>query len=175
MYRTEDVLATLGMVRQHKLDVRTVTMGIDLAPCASPNPIVLCDRVRDRVLKYAGRLKAVCRDVESRYGIPIVNRRIAVSPSGRVAAGHSADGLLGIARTLDEAAAEVGVDLVGGFTALVQKGWTDAERRLITALPEVLATTERVCATARYPSAAWPAATRAIGLTAIRRLTIGMP
>ena len=146
MYRTEDVLATLGMVRQHKLDVRTVTMGIDLAPCASPNPIVLCDRIRDRVLKYAGRLKSVCRDVESRYGIPIVNRRIAVSPIGQVAAGHSLDGLLSVARTLDEVAAEVGVDLVGGFTALVQKGWTDAEKRLIGALPEVLSTTQRVCA-----------------------------
>ncbi len=127
MYRTEDVLATLGMVRQHKLDVRTVTMGVDLAPCASPNPNVLCDRIRDRLLKFAGRLKAVCREVEGRYGIPIVNRRIAVSPIGQVAAGHSAEGCLAVARTLDAVAAEVGVDLVGGFTALVQKGWTDAE------------------------------------------------
>lgn len=146
MYRTEDVLATLGMVRQHKLDVRTVTIGVDLAPCASPNPIVLCDRVRDRLLRYAGRLRAVCRDVEQRYGIPIVNRRIAVSPIAQVAAGHASEGLLAVARTLDEVAAEVGVDLVGGFTALVQKGWTEAERRLIQALPEVLSTTSRVCA-----------------------------
>lgn len=134
------------MVRQHKLDVRTVTMGIDLAPCASPNPIVLCDRIRDRILRYAGRLRAVCRDVEARYGIPIVNRRIAVSPIGQVAAGHAVDGLLAVARTLDQVSEEVGVDLVGGFTALVQKGWTDAERRLIGALPEVLSTTQRVCA-----------------------------
>ncbi len=146
MYRTEDVLATLGMVRHHKLDVRTVTMGVDLAPCASPNPIVLCDRIRDRLLKYAGQLRAVCRDVEGRYGIPIVNRRLAVSPISSVAAGHTSEGLLAVARTLDEVAAEVGVDLVGGFTALVQKGWTDAERRLISAMPEVLSTTERVCA-----------------------------
>jgi uncharacterized protein (UPF0210 family) len=146
LHRTEDVLATLGMVRQHKLDVRTVTMGLDLAPCASPNPVVLCDRIRDRIYKYAGRLKAVCHDLESRYGIPIVNRRIAVSPIGQVAAACAADGLLRVARTLDEAAAEVGVDLVGGFTALVQKGWTDAERRLIASLPEVLSTTKRVCA-----------------------------
>ncbi|MEO6809495.1 MAG: PFL family protein [Isosphaeraceae bacterium] len=145
MYRTEDVLSTLGMVRQHKLDVRTVTMGIDLAPCASPNPIVLCDRIRDRLLKYAGRLRAVCRDVENRYGIPIVNRRIAVSPVAQVAAGHSADGYLAVARTLDEVAAEVGVDLVGGFTALVQKGWTEGDRRLIAVMPEVFSTTERVC------------------------------
>ncbi len=146
MYRTEDVLATLGMVRQHKLDVRTVTMGVDLSPCASPNPIVLCDRIRDRLLKYAGRLRSVCREVEGRYGIPIVNRRIAVSPIAIVAAGHSAEGYIDVARTLDKVAAEVGVDLVGGFTALVQKGWTEGDRRLIAVLPEVLSTTERVCA-----------------------------
>ncbi len=80
LYRTEDVLATLGMIRQHKLDVRTVTMGIDLSSCASPNLAELCDRTRDRLLHFAGRLKQVCREVERRYGIPIVNRRIAVSP-----------------------------------------------------------------------------------------------
>ncbi len=145
MYRTEDVLATLGMVRHHKLDVRTVTMGVDLAPCASPNPVVLCDRIRDRLLKYAGRLKSVCREVEARYGIPIVNRRIAVSPVAQVAAGHKVEGYLAVARTLDEAAAEVGVDLVGGFSAMVQKGWTEGARQLISALPEVLSTTQRVC------------------------------
>jgi uncharacterized protein len=145
LHRTEDVLATLSMIRQHKLDVRTVTMGIDLAPCASPDVTVLCDRIRERLIHYAGRLRAVCRDVESRYGIPIVNRRIAVSPIGRIAAGLRTEGLLTVARTLDAVAAEVEVDLVGGFTALVQKGWSDGDRRLIEALPEVLSTTKRVC------------------------------
>ena len=146
MYRTEDVLATLGMVRQHKLDVRTVTMGIDLHPCASPDLSVLCARIRRRLLSYAGRLRAVCREVEGRYGIPIVNRRIAVSPIATVAAGHSAEGYLAVARTLDAVAEEVGVDLVGGFAALVQKGWTEGDRRLIETLPEVLSGTRRVCA-----------------------------
>ncbi|HEY2155547.1 MAG TPA: DUF711 family protein, partial [Isosphaeraceae bacterium] len=146
MYRTEDVLATLGMVRQHKLDVRTVTMGIDLQPCASPDLKVLCERIRSRIVHYAGQLRAVCRDVEGRYGIPIVNRRLAVSPIANVAASHTAEGYMTVARTLDEVAAEVEVDLVGGFTALVQKGWTDGDRRLIEILPEVLSTTRRVCA-----------------------------
>lgn len=146
MHRTEDVLSTLGMIRQHKLDVRTVTMGIDLQPCASPDITVLCGRIRERLLRYAGRLRAVCLDVEGRYGIPIVNRRIAVSPIAAVAAGHTAEGYLAVARTLDAVAAEVEVDLVGGFTALVQKGSTDGDRRLIEALPEVLSTTQRVCA-----------------------------
>ena len=146
MHRTEDVLSTLGMVRQHKLDVRTVTMGIDLHPCASPDLKTLCGRIRERLLRYAGRLRAVCREVEGRYGIPIVNRRIAVSPIASVAAAHSAEGYLAVASTLDAVAAEVEVDLVGGFSALVQKGWTEGDRRLIETLPEVLSTTKRVCA-----------------------------
>jgi uncharacterized protein len=146
LYRTEDVLATLGMIRQHKLDVRTVTMGIDLSPCAAPDLAMLCGRVRERLLRFAGRLRGVCREVEQRYGIPIVNRRIAVSPVAALAAAHSTEGYLAVARALDEAAAEVEVDLVGGFSALVQKGWTEGDRRLIATLPEVLSATRRVCA-----------------------------
>ncbi|QEH37787.1 hypothetical protein OJF2_63780 [Aquisphaera giovannonii] len=146
MHRTEDVLATLSMIRQYKLDVRTVTMGIDLSPCAAPEVSTLCARIRERLMHFAGRLRAVCREVEGRYGIPIVNRRIAVSPIGGIAAGHRPEDYLTIARTLDAVAAEVGVDLVGGFSALVQKGWTESERRLIESLPEVLSSTDRVCA-----------------------------
>jgi uncharacterized protein (UPF0210 family) len=165
MYRTEDVLATLRMVQQYKLDVRTVTLGIDLAPCASPNPNVLCDRIRDRLRRFAGPMLAVCREVEARYGITIVNRRIAVSPIAQVAAGHSVDGLMAVARTLDTVAAEVGVDLVGGFTALVQKGATEGEQRLIEALPEVLSTTQRVCASVNVGTTA-----AGINMDAIRDL-----
>ena len=145
MIRTEDVLSTLGMVRQHKLDVRTVTMGVDLHSCASPDASVLCHRIRERLLMLAGNLRAVCLEVEQRYGIPIVNRRLAVSPIASVAAGHSTEGYLAVARTLDAVAEEVGVDLVGGFTALVQKGWAEGDRRLIAAMPEVFSTTGRVC------------------------------
>ncbi len=146
LHRTEDVLSTLGMVTQHKLDVRTVTMGVDLHPCSSPDIEILCSRIRERLIRYAGRLAAVCREVEGRYGIPIVNRRIAVSPIAGVAATHTAEGYLKVAATLDAVAAEVEVDLVGGFSALVQKGWTEGDRRLIEILPEVLSTTKRVCA-----------------------------
>ena len=134
------------MVRQHKLDVRTVTMGVDLHACASPDVDILCGAIRNRLVRYAGRLREVCQEVEARYGIPIVNRRIAVSPIAGVAAFHSSGGYLAVARTLDEVAAEVGVDLVGGFSALVQKGWTKGDRVLIDTLPEVLSTTKRVCA-----------------------------
>ena len=154
MYRTEDVLSTLGMIRQHKLDVRTVTMGVDLQPCASPDLNVLCQLIRDRLLHFAGRLKAVCLEVEGRYGIPIVNRRIAVSPVASVAAAQSAAGYLAVARTLDAVAEEVGVDLVGGFSAMVQKGWTAGDRRLIECLPEVFSTTKRVCGSINVGSTA---------------------
>ncbi len=146
MYRTEDVLETLRMVRQYKLDVRTVTMGVDLHECASPDIDILCDRIRERLLKYAGRLRAVCLEVEARYGIPIVNRRLATSPIASIAAAQSAEGYIAVARTLDRVAEQVGVDLVGGFSALVQKGWTEGDRTLISVLPEVLSTTTRVCA-----------------------------
>ncbi|MDE2509027.1 MAG: DUF711 family protein, partial [Planctomycetota bacterium] len=146
MYRTEDVLATLGMIRQYKLDVRTVTMGIDLHPCAASDLDTLRTRLRDRILRFAGRLRAVCLEVEERYGIPIVNRRIAVSPIASIAAGLPSEGYLKVAETLDQVAEEVGVDLVGGFSALVQKGWTASDRKLIASLPVVLSTTKRVCA-----------------------------
>ncbi len=146
MYRTEDVLETLRMVRQYKLDVRTVTMGVDLHECASPDIDILCNRIRERLLKYAGRLRAVCLEVEARYGIPIVNRRLATSPIASIAAAQTAEGYVAVARTLDRVAEQVGVDLVGGFSALVQKGWTEGDRTLISVLPEVLSTTTRVCA-----------------------------
>ena len=121
MHRTEDVLSTLGMVRQHKLDVRTVTMGVDLQRCARPT-CALCARIRERLVSYAGRLRAVCREVEGRYGIPIVNRRIAVSPIASVAAAHTAEGYLAVASTLDAVAAEVEVDLSAGSRRWSRRG-----------------------------------------------------
>ncbi len=145
MYRTEEILETLGMVHQHKLDVRTVTLGVDLQRCATNQLSTLCDRIRTRLIQTAGRLSDVCREVEARYDIPIVNRRIAVTPIANVAAGHDTEGLLAVARTLDDVAAEVEVDLVGGFTAQVQKGWTEAGRSLVESLPAVLSNTRRVC------------------------------
>src|ERR1700730_12114168 len=131
------------MIHQHKLDVRTVTMGVDLQPCASPDLSALCARIRERRVAKIGRLRAVCQEVEGRYGIPIVNRRLAVSPIASVAASHTAEGYLAVARTLDAVAAEVEVDLVGGFTALVQKGWTEGDHRLIEMMIPVLSTTKR--------------------------------
>lgn len=165
MYRTEDVLATLEMTRQHKLDVRTVTLGIDLRSCSSPDLDILCARIRARILRVASKMKDVCGEVENRYGIPIVNRRIAVTPIAEVASSHDYDGFVAVAHTLDEVVAEVGVDLVGGYSALVQKGTTQAARTLIESLPEVLSTTSRVCASVNVGTTA-----AGINMDAIARL-----
>lgn len=145
MLRTEDVMRTIRMFQQENLDVRTVTLGINLMDCSSPDIEQLCRKIERKILTKAGKLVSVCNEVSQKYGIPIVNKRLAVSPISSVAAGHGEEGFLQVARALDRAVAEVKVDLVGGFTALVQKGFTDSELSLIRSLPTVLAETERVC------------------------------
>lgn len=162
MPRTEDILSTLRMVKQENLDVRTVTMGINLAGCIDRDVERTCDLIRQKILVTAEHLGATCRTVSARYGIPIVNRRISVTPIARIADGQSAEGMVRIARTLDTAAAEVGVDLIGGYSAMVHGGLTESARTLIETLPEVLATTWRVCASVNV------ATTRAgINMTAV--------
>lgn len=146
MPQTEDILSTLRMVKQENLDVRTVTMGINLAGCADRDVEKCCSLIRARIQNAAEHLRETCKTVAARYGIPIVNRRISVTPIARVADGMSITEMVQIAGTLDAAAAEVGVDLIGGYSALVHGGLTDAARNLIDSLPEVLSTTTRVCA-----------------------------
>lgn len=152
MYRTEDILATLRMIHEENLDVRTITLGIDLTPCTDRNPETLCTGIRDLVRRRAEGIREACEAVGDRYGIPIVNRRLAVSPIAGIAQGHSEASLLEVARTLDEVSGEVGVDLVGGYTALVQKGWSSGDRNLIRSLPTVLSATGRVCASVNVAS-----------------------
>lgn len=146
MPRTEDILSTLRMLKQEHLDVRTVTMGINLSQCTHRDVGELCDNIRSTIVSAAEGLAATCNLVSARYGVPIVNRRLAVTPIARVADGHSLDAMLQIARTLDEAAAEVNIDLIGGFSALVHGGMTSGSHRLLESLPLVLSQTERVCA-----------------------------
>ena len=145
MTRTEDILSTLRMVKQENLDVRAVTMGINLASCSDRDPETLCNNIYERITTAAKDLSATCQTVSSRYGIPIVNRRMTVTPISRVADGHSAETLLKVALTMDRAAEQVGVDLIGGFSALVQGGMTAGAKTLIGALPTVLSQTQRVC------------------------------
>jgi hypothetical protein len=152
MLGNEEILSTIRMFQQEHLDVRTVTLGVNITECATPDTDRFCERVRQKIARSAGDLVSACDAISDRYGIPIVNKRLAVSPVGSIAGKTGADGLLAVARALDEAAAEVRVDLLGGYTALVHKGATPAEERLIDSLPEVLAATERVCASVSVAS-----------------------
>ncbi|MCA9039061.1 MAG: PFL family protein [Planctomycetaceae bacterium] len=145
MPRTDDILSTLRMVKQENLDVRTVTLGINLFRCIDRNLNQLCDNIYDRITSSAKDLHATCETVSTRYGIPIVNKRLAVTPIQRIGEGFAPEELVEIARTLDKAAAEVGVDLIGGYSALVHGGHTQGAINLIESLPEVLSTTNRVC------------------------------
>lgn len=145
MIRTDAVFDTLRMLQEEKLDVRTATLGIDLHDCASRDAATLCDRIHRKIATVAGGFVAATAALEREYGIPIVNRRIAVSPIAQVAAGHDRRALVAVAKALDRAAADVGVDLVGGYGAHVQKATTSAAGALIDALPEALSTTSRVC------------------------------
>ena len=152
MIRTDEILATIRMFQEENLDVRTVTMGVNLAGCVSADVDVFCDRIRQRITRCAGDLVNACNRISDRYGIPIVNKRLAVSPIGSLAANVGLAGLIKIAKALDDAAAEVRVDLIGGYSALVHKGTTPAEQLLIESLPEALSITKRVCASVNVAS-----------------------
>ncbi len=146
MLRIEDILMTLRMFQDENCDVRTVTMGIQLYDCADPDLEACCNKVQCKIHSLAGRLVREGRNISAQYGIPIVNFRIAVTPVAWWAAGHGAAGMVKIAKALDQVAQEIGVDFLGGFSAFVEKGETDADRDLIAALPEALGDTGRACA-----------------------------
>lgn len=145
MLTDSEVLATLSMLRSEHLDVRTVTMGISLFDCAAPDFDTFAYKVRSKILRNAEKLVETCDIVGDRYGIPVVNKRISVSPMATVCAGFTRDQMVEACRVLDDCAKDVGVDFIGGFGALVEKGMTPGERNLIDALPEALATTDRIC------------------------------
>jgi len=146
MIARQDILDTLRMVEQENLDVRTVTLGINLNVCAGRDPDAMTRAVAERIVALAGRQVSFCDEVSAKYGLPIVNKRIAVSPASILLEGHTAATAVKLAHALDQAAEAVRIDLIGGFSALVHKGMTPGERTLLEALPEALARTRRVCA-----------------------------
>jgi len=152
MLTQREIISTLEMLRNENLDVRTVTLGINLLDCAGSELSQVRRRVAERLMRLAGQLVPVCDRVGQKYGIPVVNKRIAVSPIAAVGAALSAPELVELARTLDAAAREVNVDFIGGFSALVEKGMARGDRALIAAIPEALAATERVCASVNVAS-----------------------
>ena len=150
MIQTSEILDTLRMIDREKLDVRTITMGISLFPCVSDDIGVLCRRVYDRITRKAERLVAVGEEIEREFGVPIVNKRISVTPAALILG--SAEDPVPLARALDDAAKATGVDFIGGYSALVQKGMTDADRRLIESIPEALASTAFLCSSVNVAS-----------------------
>jgi len=140
-----EIRETVDMFMRHKLDVRAITMGVSLRDCAGPSGAESRRRVREKLLRVAGRLVEVGREIESEFGVPIINKRIAVTPIALVAEPSDDADYVPWAKTLDEVAIELGVDFIGGFSALVQKGMTGGDRRLIDSIPRALAETSRVC------------------------------
>ena len=146
MLSKDEILETIRMIEQEHLDVRTVTMGISLYDCAHPDAKQACARVYDKIMRCAKDLVRVGKDIESEYGIPIVNKRIAVTPIAQIAQAGGSGDCLAFAFALEKAANDTGVNFIGGFSALVHKGATDGDNRLIAAIPEALSATEHVCA-----------------------------
>ncbi len=146
-YSLEEVMETVQMTLYHNFDIRTVTLGINLKDCINSDLDIFKENVYDRVSGYGRRLIREAQELEDKYGIPIINKRISVTPvSLIIEACAQDDAPLHIAKTLDKASKDVGIDFIGGYGALVQKGMTRADERLINSLPEVLSSTERVCA-----------------------------
>ena len=145
MIARQNVLSTIRMVREENLDVRAVTLGINLNACANPDPVKLARAVHERIVEKAQQLVRFCDEVSAKYGLPIVNKRIAVSPVSLLLEGHGVETAVEVCRALDAAAEQVRIDLLGGYSALVQKGVTPGERTLIESLPRALTATRRVC------------------------------
>ena len=143
-FKSQHILDVIKMIEDYRLDIRTVTMGISLIGCTRPTMDATCQSVYDRVTTKAARLVEVCQDIERELGIPIVNKRVSVSPIALVAAGVDGNPV-DIAKALDKAAGELGVNFVGGYSALVEKGATTSDMRLIESIPEALTVTENVC------------------------------
>lgn len=148
----QEVAETLSMVSQQHLDIRTITMGISLAGCADESLDRLCTKVYDRITTQADGLVETAENLEAEYGIPIVNKRVSTTPVAQIAAACPDQDLTPIAQAMDRAARTLGIDFMGGFSALVQKGIGNADDRLISSIPSALAATERVCSSVNVAS-----------------------
>ncbi len=152
MLNTRDILETITMIREENLDIRTITMGISLLDCCHSDVDVMCERVYEKITRCARDLVKTGEDIEREYGIPIINKRISITPAAMVLAGCEDKDALKLALTLERAACTCGVNFIGGFSALVQKGYAAGDRELIDAIPEALARTEHVCASVNIGS-----------------------
>ena len=163
-----EIIETIKMFEEEHLDVRTITMGISLKDCSDPNVDKMCDKVYKKITTLAKDLVKTGEDIEREYGIPIINKRISVTPASYLCEhAKSIDDCVKIAKTLDAAAKTTGVNFIGGYSALVHKSYTKGDKMLIESIPEALAQTERVCSSVNV------ATTRAgINMDAVRQMGI---
>ena len=152
MLNIQDILETVRMIREENLDVRTVTMGISLFDCISDDRAKLESKIYDKLTRTAEKLVPVAEEIEAEYGIPIVNKRISVTPISLVAPGGSPEDFVRLAGVLQRAADSLGVNFIGGYSAFVQKGMTRGAEALISSIPEALAVTENVCSSVNVAS-----------------------
>lgn len=150
MINGSEIIETIKMIKDQHLDIRTITMHLSLFDCISGDKDETAEKVYEKLKAKAGNLKSVADSIQSKYGIPIVNKRLSVSPVSLI--GASSGGYKQIALAMDRAAKENGIDFIGGYTALLQKGITDMEREFLETIPEVLAVTERVCSSVNIGS-----------------------
>jgi len=152
LYTPFEIKETVDMFLRQKLDIRAITLGISLLDCASASGTESRRRIRDKLLRIAGPLVKVGEEIETEYGVPIINKRVSVTPIALVAAASDEIDYSPWAKVLDEVAKELGIDFIGGFSALVQKGIAPGDRRLIDSIPQALASTDRVCASVNVAS-----------------------
>lgn len=161
MIETGEILQTLRMIQEENFDIRTITLGVNLLDCSHPEPEICAERAYDKICRSAKNLVHTGEEIEKEFGIPIVNKRISVTPVSLISQGDPRP----IAKALDHAANEVGVNFLGGYSAMMQKGSTDADERLVASVPEVLAETVRLCSSINVAS------TRAgINMNAVREM-----
>jgi uncharacterized protein (UPF0210 family) len=145
MINPHEIMETINMISNENLDIRTITLGISLTDCAHPETSLLCRRIYEKIMRVGRDLVKTGENIEREYGIPIINKRIAVTPIAIVAAGTKGD-YVEVALALERAAEELGINFIGGYSALVHKGYTTGDERLIFSIPAALAATKRVCA-----------------------------
>jgi uncharacterized protein (UPF0210 family) len=141
----DEILETVRMLQTENLDIRTITMGINIQDCRGEDGEKTGRKIKEKIKKYAHKLVSVGTEIEREYGIPIINKRVSITPVAMVADGLSKEDMVKIGIHLDQAAEDIGINFLGGFSALVHKGFTQGDRSLLEAIPVVLSETERVC------------------------------
>ena len=152
MLNQKEILSTIAMIDQQHLDIRTITMGISLLSCCDPDAKKACDKIYEKITRYAEKLVKTGEDIQHEFGIPIVNKRISVTPMALVAGASETEDYVPFALALDRAAKTCGVNFIGGYGALVHKGFSAGDVRLIESIPRALAETDLVCSSVNIGS-----------------------